>query len=366
MIDFPKFSKTLAILALLATVQASAARAQYAPLPSYNIDKSKISVSGISSGADMAVQFEVAFSSQVMGAGIIAGSPYFCAQGNPDQATEVCTCFLGCSYKPIDLQKLADATRQNAQLGKIDDPVHLARHRVWLLSGTKDRLVPQDKMEATAEYYKTFIDKSQIFFKKDLAAGHSMPTDHYGNVCDTQADPYINKCSYDAAGEMLRWIYGPLQPRNTGPLGGSFVQFDQSEFIQNPGAHSMAGDGWLYVPASCKDGRGACKLHVALHGCDQYQAQSWWDLTFPYFHSFGRTFVDHAGYNAWADTNDMIVLYPQATRSKDNPFGCWDWWGYDGPDYALKTSRQMAAIKGMIDRISAPPPPPKGEARSDR
>jgi hypothetical protein len=25
---------------------------------------------------------------------------------------------------------------------------------------------------------------------------------------------YINNCQYDAAGEMLKWIYGDLQPRN--------------------------------------------------------------------------------------------------------------------------------------------------------
>ena len=35
-----------------------------------------------------------------------------------------------------------------------------------------------------------------------------------------------------------------------------------------------------------------------------------------------------------------------------NPQGCWDWFAYDGPDYALKSGRQMAAIKAMVDRLS--------------
>jgi len=38
-----------------------------------NIDRSKISVSGISSGAAMATQFHFAHSSEVLGAGLFAG-----------------------------------------------------------------------------------------------------------------------------------------------------------------------------------------------------------------------------------------------------------------------------------------------------
>ena len=37
------------------------------------MDKTKISVSGISSGGYMAVQFHVAYSETIMGAGIVAG-----------------------------------------------------------------------------------------------------------------------------------------------------------------------------------------------------------------------------------------------------------------------------------------------------
>ncbi|WP_235580933.1 hypothetical protein [Pseudorhodoferax sp. Leaf265] len=44
----------------------------------------------------------------------------------------------------------------------------------------------------------------------------------------------------------------------------------------------------------------------------------------------GRTVVDGGGFNRWADTNRLIVLYPQVARSGASPFnpkGCWDWWG---------------------------------------
>ena len=67
-------------------------RAEVVSLPSFNIDINETSVSGLSSGGYMAVQFHVAYSSLVKGAGIIAGGPYFCAQDSQDTATNVCSC----------------------------------------------------------------------------------------------------------------------------------------------------------------------------------------------------------------------------------------------------------------------------------
>ena len=31
--------------------------------------------------------------------------------------------------------------------------------------------------------------------------------------------------------------------------------------------------------------------------------------------------------------------------------GCWDWWGYSGSDYLVRSGPQMRAVKAMIDRI---------------
>lgn len=41
-------------------------------------------------------------------------------------------------------------------------------------------------------------------------------------------------------------------------------------------------------------------------------------------------FVENAGYNEWADANNIVVLYPQARTANlgfANPQGCWDFWG---------------------------------------
>src|SRR4029450_2521644 len=37
---------------------------------------------------------------------------------------------------------------------------------------------------------------------------------------------------------------------------------------------------------------------------------------------------------------------------------CWDWWGYDSPDYARKTGPQVAAVKAMVDRLTGVAPSP--------
>ena len=67
-------------IVLMLLLLGAAARAQVVSLPA--MKAGQVSVSGLSSGAFMAVQFEVAFSRTVTGAGVIAGGPYYCSQGN--------------------------------------------------------------------------------------------------------------------------------------------------------------------------------------------------------------------------------------------------------------------------------------------
>jgi len=354
----------VAAVLLALVVTAGPARSEAVPLPSLNVAIGETSVSGLSSGGYMAVQFEVAFSSSVKGAGVIAGGPYSCARGDVIRATTVCSCTLFCpTVGETDTAALIRATDRNAARGAVDPTANLARHRIWLFSGTLDTIVPRSVMDELERYYRHYVGGPNIFYEKGLDAGHGQPTADFGNPwCGDEADPFINKCGYDAAGELLRWIYGPLDPPSAGRLGGEFVRFDQTPFLADPTAHGLDTTGWLYVPAACRAGA-RCRLHVAFHGCRQAQGFA----PAPGLPAYGTTFVRHAGYAEWADTNGIIVLYPQVAPvpSEGNPLGCWDWWGYDDPDYALKRGRQMAAVKGMVDRIAggvASGPPPAGGA----
>lgn len=73
---------TISTIALLLTVGATAGEGTAANNVSAfatPLNDSTISISGISAGAAMAVQYATAFSRSVKAAGIIAGLPYMCA-----------------------------------------------------------------------------------------------------------------------------------------------------------------------------------------------------------------------------------------------------------------------------------------------
>ncbi|HYD59494.1 MAG TPA: PHB depolymerase family esterase [Noviherbaspirillum sp.] len=316
---------------------SSAAFAAIVTLPKYNVSVSTVSVSGISSGGYMAAQMHFAYSKTIKkGAGVVAGGPVYCSQGNVMTATGPCMADTGSRNLPY----LISVVNTWSGNGYIDPTSNLAGSKVYLFSGTIDSTVKQPVMNDLNTMYKNYISSTNIVYKNNIAAEHSLPTDYYGNMCSVNGSPYINNCNFDVAGEILKWIYGSLNAKNAGTLGGTFVNFNQRSFWGNgdPANHGMANDGWAYVPANCAAGK-PCKLHVVFHGCKQNAA------------TVGSQFYKNTGYNRWADTNDMIVLYPQANTTMANPNGCWDWWGYDDVNFPAKSGGQMVAIKTMIDRI---------------
>ena len=75
---------------------------------------------------------------------------------------------------------------------------------------------------------------------------------------------------------------------------------------------------------------------------------------------YGNRYFTTTGYNHIADSNNIIVLYPQAQGSDggamQNPDGCWDWWGYtsvdpERPDYYSRNAIQIRAIHTMLSRL---------------
>ena len=69
----------VALSALFCALLAPTAAGAGESLPAYNVDLHETTVSGISSGAYMAVHFGVAHSAIVKGVGTTAGGPYLCA-----------------------------------------------------------------------------------------------------------------------------------------------------------------------------------------------------------------------------------------------------------------------------------------------
>jgi poly(3-hydroxybutyrate) depolymerase len=322
---------TLGLAAFSCSLMAAAA----VPLPALNIDKSQTSVSGMSSGGYMAVQLHVAYSSLfIKGAAVMAGGPFNCAEGSVLNAIGRC---LG--KAPIPVTDLVKLTNDWARDGAIDPTANLSASKVYLFSAANDSVVNASTTTALQTYYQAFMPAANITLKNDVAAEHAFVTDDFGASCLTKVAPFINNCAFDLAGALLKHIYGPLAARKSGALEGSLIEFDQESIAAG---HGMGTTGWVYVPKACAAGA-SCRLHVALHGCKQNSTD------------IGGEYARNTGYNRWAETNNLVILYPQTGKGAVN--SCWDWWGYDDANYAKKSAPQMKAIVGMIEKLAGAPAP---------
>ncbi len=327
------------------------------------IDPAQVSVSGVSSGGFMAHQFHVAYSASVIGAGVIAGGPYACAGERSilsrlDPTGLFASLFIcsglnpfGLFLGPPDVKQALDRVRSEAEAGRIDEPAHLARARAYLFSGANDRGVPGSVVGGLEQFYRAFTAPGAVYFEQHPVANHAMITEDFGNPCASSGPPFVNDCDLSAAAALLQQIYGPapLQPpaKATEPLR----RFDQRPFFDpNDASASMHASGHVYVPAACQQGA-RCRLHVAFHGCLQSEDE------------IGDAFYSRGGYNEVAESNAIVILYPQVKawvdgwlfQYRQNPLGCWDWWGYSGADYARKSGKQMRAVAQMIAALTGSP-----------
>ncbi|SPE20773.1 Candidate poly(3-hydroxybutyrate) depolymerase (PHB depolymerase) (fragment) [Burkholderiales bacterium] len=219
---------------------------------------------------------------------------------------------------------------------RIDSVQNIAGQRVYILVGKDDTIVgPNVTRQAKRLYVDIggFVAGANVPYVELDAAGHTFRTDFNGasdGPCDFSLPPYISNCRFDGAGAALPWRYGKRRAPNTGKLDGSLIALDQTPFV-GPGL-GMGNTGWIHLAASYAGAR-RCSLYVALHGSQQGYA------------TLGTYFVNNAGYNRWADTNDMIVLYPQASASLLNLHSCWDWVGRYGCDFDQKSGVRTKAIR---------------------
>ena len=355
-----RFAWAAAAALALAAQHSSAAAATAAPgvvrLQRYQVDPAKIFVAGISSGGFAAVQMHVAHSSTFKGAAIYAGGVYWCA-GTGGAATALANC--GGETLPTGQASynstLADSEtylETQSALGTIDPMSNLAGQPVYLWSGTQDAIVnPLEMNDLQSEYLRY---GANVRYDNTYPAAHGWESPDGELACGTSGSPYMVQClaadgsAYDSVKTWLTLFLGALHPRNGGKLQGSLMTFDQTEFGASPNV-SMSPTGSVFVPKSCADGK-TCGFVLALHGCLQ-QSQL-----------IGDKWVTEAGINEWADTNGLIVLYPDTIATSapqpTNPNACFDWWGYSNqvdPNYALKSGLQMSVLYSMVQRVTGAP-----------
>jgi poly(3-hydroxybutyrate) depolymerase len=350
---------------MAALCDAGSATAATRRLPALGADPGQTSVSGLSSGAFMTIQYGVAFSASTIGMGVVAGGPYNCAYVNTGG---IVTCMSGSP----DGANSYTAAQELASLGQIDPVASLARQKIYLFSGTQDQTVKQTVMNAVSAFFQAaHLPPANVQYVNQYPAGHAFISALFGQACPVSAPPYVDECAvtggpdgnnagdnnaggattaavnYDQPAAILAQIYGPLNPKPA-TLSSRPVPFDQTEFISRVMSpmSSMADTGYVYIPAYCAKGAaGHCRVHVVFHGCEQ-GAQT-----------VHNAIYGKVGYNNWADTNGIIVLYPQAVVSSYipvNPDGCWDWWGYSRLNFQVQSGVQLAAVHAMVARLTTP------------
>lgn len=169
---------------------------------------------------------------------------------------------------------------------------------------------------------------------------------------------------------MLKWLYGTdtIQPRHSGPLTGTLHEYAQEN---STGAIGLANFGYYYIPSSCNISSSSsssssaslpCKLHIALHGCTMSVSH------------ISHQFILDTGYVQYADSNHMILLFPQAaavaqeedhnnnnnitpppiwypngTEYPGAALACFDWVGWSGENANWRGGVQMEAMVEMVD-----------------
>eukprot|EP01047_Picozoa_sp_COSAG01_P076230 COSAG01_NODE_13322_length_1601_cov_2.064581_1_plen_331_part_00 len=280
----------------------------------------RFTVSGHSSGGLMASRHFMAFSDRVVGMGQIESSAAF-----PN----------------------ASAAAEAAAAGLIAPVSHLATARVYAMQGGDDQCAKNAPAIAAA-FYRSL--GANVSFHLTPLAHHGFVTDLNSSDCNDKVccgcggacHGMVQECGYDMAGALLAQLHAPqqLRPRQTNLTGlGQLIRFNQSRFFP-PGAWNcniscpklgggpcpctgMFQDAYMYVPKLCAvahiprpnyppgvangslpgpvaPGTEACRVHVVYPGCGCGPNMG------PNYNGITR----FAGYNYWAESNHLIILYP--------------------------------------------------------
>lgn len=316
-----------------------------------------LTISGISAGAAMSIQYGIAFSSQVNANGIIAGIPLYCSQGMVAYA-------LMCMDTPelININSIISTAQIWEAEGLIDPMSNIKNQYMHLWSGTADTVVYQGVMIKVAEMFE-YMGATSITSIFNYSSEHAWITNRYGNSCSYLGEPYVNNCGYDFSGEYLSRAWNSMASagkKNLAPFqaqgtmnGANFFQFDQTKYGASASSNSLASIGYLYVPTQCgtvtqsgtntviSGGSVQCHIHLNFHGCTQ-QA----DL-------IGKQYITQTNLNEYAETNNFIVVYPQSSTNLENPKGCFAWWDFSGFDsnFANKDGAQMSMFNEMMQNL---------------
>lgn len=337
----PLFSRaplTASVLTLLLITGCSSGKSEPAgdPLPQpASLQGNSATVSGFSSGGYMANQLHLAHPELFTGAAVFSAGPWGCAIKGLSHAMMSC---MQTRMPLISQQERMAMLHKASRSGAIGDPALLVDDPVYIFIAREDSVVAPVVSESLVSFYQQLVADYNLSITLQPEAGHGFPTLYTDAPCGSPSETHLQNCGLDGAGEALTRLYGVLQP--PGEAKGRLQTFSQDTFFEGRG---MLDQGFIYIPESCNAADADCQLHVVLHGCEQSSE------------SIGEDFIRNSGYLQRADSNDLVLLFPQAKSSFSNPKGCWDWWGYEKEPFFSRNNAQISAIADMIRHLTQPP-----------
>jgi len=142
------------------------------------IPRTDVTVSGLSSGGAMTAQLHLVFSSTISGSGVLAGPPYYCAQGSSLRTDE-------CLYGPaslIPVEKLLNQSQSNVSAGTADSTSNLKNDPVYIFSGRYDPVVLPYVVKLNEKIFSSF--STNIKTNYHMGATHGFITDNFGGICE--------------------------------------------------------------------------------------------------------------------------------------------------------------------------------------
>jgi len=313
----------------------------------------RVSVSGQSAGASMAIQHLFAHSSTVDGAAIVAGSPYGC--GELKLPNTVCY-FDEAGLLDLQMGATLKYVAKLAAQGSIDDPVHLQGIPVLLFSGSNDFIVWSSVMRAVRKQLLHYADSpARIVSQFETAASHTWSVDHGDCGCGscvfenaTGGESVeccdVNNCGYDLTGQMLAHIYGAVSLKPRGDASTARLRVvNQWKYLPTSvtaNASRLLQHALLYVPQHCEQRPDQCRTHINYHGC----TENIWDRR--------KAWVTLIDLNQYGESNNITILYPQAGGSASIGEGCWNWESkQDDPNYDTKSSIQLSTVVKIVEDL---------------
>jgi hypothetical protein len=348
-----------------------------------------VTISGISSGADAAVQFHVANSDIINGSAIFAGQAYGCAvhrfatepqfgclnqsydrrgpgcdgmpwgpapcydcDGGPNSQTVTYDhCKIPNFPQLTQIDVLLKYARDLEANGDIPPLSYLEDDSVYLYRGTKDDVYVDGSVNNTLAFFQA-LNISSFHFEAAVPSAHCWPSTAISPDEGKCGGSFtLQNCGYDGAGAALQFLYGGslIIPSNISYLiPNNLIMFYQFHYSLDTPWAGQGKQGYVYIPSYCNNG--PCRLHVALHGCGMSASNP----------SMGMNFVYFTGLNAWAEANNLVILYPQMGGFIDYNItapaaqleaACFDGYGQSGVDYASTSGPQMLSIRNMISAL---------------